>query len=324
MSERIRMRPDRLPVMLLVASVLAAVPAAASWTYQDPGMGDPEALQPQLEQALADGDGERAVELAGQLAEIAQVRHIEALYNLAAVHARLGETEPAYEALAEAMEAGFWDFQHLLKDEDFAAIRDQERFRTLWRGAWSKQYIAMLEREERDEFQLPDRVMRTLALRPGERVADVGAGSGYFTVRLARAVAPGGTVLATDVRQEMLDYLENRLLEEKIENVSLKLVPRDDPQLPARGVDTIVLVDVWHYIRDPEFARKLAAGLAPGGRIVVIDYRPRPFEERPWGPPPRQQTPREEVDAHFAEAGLRPTEVHDFLPEQYFVVYRAE
>jgi ubiquinone/menaquinone biosynthesis C-methylase UbiE len=192
----------------------------------------------------------------------------------------------------------------------------------MWRGAWIKQYIAMLERDERESFQQPARVMETLSFKPGERVADVGAGSGYFTVLVARAVEPDGTVLATDIRQEMLDYLGERLQEEDIQNVELKLVPKDDPQLPAGGVDTILMVDVWHYIRDPEFAKKLAAGLAPGGRLVVIDYRPKPWEERPWGPPPVQQTPREEVDAHMAEAGLKPVRVHDFLSEQYFVEYQ--
>jgi hypothetical protein len=84
------------------------------------------------------------------------------------------------------------------------------------------------------------------------------------------------------------------------------------------------MIDTWHYIRDPEYAKKLRAALAPGGRVVIIDYKPKPWEDRPWGPPPQQQTSREEPDEHFAQAGLKPVKVHDFLDEQYFVEYGAE
>lgn len=301
----------------------SAPPCAAMWSFAMPGTDSADSLAAQLAACYAQGDFESALRLSTELQELAEIAHIAALYNVAALHARTSEVEEALDWLGRAFEAGFWDFGHLRGDEDFAALRDDPRFEPLWRGAWSKQYIAMLEREERDGFQMPDEVMRTLAFRPGERVADVGAGSGYFTLRIARAVGPSGSVLATDIRQEMLDFLGNRLREEGVGNVELALVPKDDPQLPPRGLDTIVLVDVWHYIRDPAYAAKLREGLATEGRVVVIDYRPRPFEERPWGPPPVQQTPREELDAHFAAAGLVPTEVHDFLPEQYFVVYRA-
>ena len=166
--------------------------------------------------------------------------------------------------------------------------------------------------------------METLAFKPGEKVADIGAGSGYFTIRVAKAVGDEGLVWAIDIRPEMLDYIDARLEGEGLENVRLMLVDPDDPQLPKGKVDTILMIDTWHYIRDPEYAKKLRAGLAPGGRVVIIDYRPRPWEERPWGPPPQQQTPREEVDAHFAEAGLEPAASYDFLPEQYFVIYRAK
>jgi cyclopropane fatty-acyl-phospholipid synthase-like methyltransferase len=313
------------PILVAVCILLAVTPGASSaiWHFELPESADPIALQRQIDEAHASGDHAKALELAEQLQEQAEIAHIVALYNVAALQARAGNVEEAYLWLERSFEAGFWDFGHLRRDEDFAALRKEQRFETLWRGAWSKQYIAMLEREERDDFQKPDEVMRTLDFREGERVADVGAGSGYFTVRVARAVGATGSVLATDIRQEMLDFLQNRLREEEIQNVELKLVPEDDPQLPAGGIDTILLVDVWHYIRDPQFAQRLREGLAPGGRVVIIDYRPRPFEERPWGPPPVQQTPREEVDAHFATAGLFPSEVYEFMPEQYFVVYRA-
>jgi ubiquinone/menaquinone biosynthesis C-methylase UbiE len=167
--------------------------------------------------------------------------------------------------------------------------------------------------------------MKTLALKPGERVADIGAGSGYFTIPVARTVGPTGTVWAIDVIQEMLDYVEKRANAEQLQNVQLVEVPRDDPQLPPGGVDTVLMIDTLHYIKDRAgYAKKLRAGLAPGGRVVIIDYIPKPWSERPWGPTPEQQIPRETIDTEFAEAGLKPVRVHDFLPEQYFVEYESQ
>ncbi len=190
-----------------------------------------------------------------------------------------------------------------------------------------KRYLAMLERPEREEFQKRDQVMAALALRPGERVADIGAGSGYFTIPVAKAIGPRGLVWAIDIRQPMLDYIAARLPGEKLGNVQLRLVAANDPQLPPGGVDTILMVDVYHYIhfekRGAEYAARLRPGLAPGGRVVVIDYIPRPMEQRPWGPPPEQQMSREKLDEYMAAGGLRPLRVHRFLPEQYFVEYIA-
>jgi cyclopropane fatty-acyl-phospholipid synthase-like methyltransferase len=132
-------------------------------------------------------------------------------------------------------------------------------------------------------------------------------------------------VLAADVSQEMLDYLDKRTQAEGLTNVTLKKVDKDDPLLPAGGIDTILMVDTLHYVKNRgEYAKKLKAALAPGGRLVIIDYIPKSWEERPWGPPPEQHMSREMVDAEMAEGGLKQTKVYDFLPEQYFVVYGGE
>jgi ubiquinone/menaquinone biosynthesis C-methylase UbiE len=307
--------------VLIVALAIGAAPMAAAGTGEEPDLAT---LRADFEKAVAKQDYTAALAIAEETYWVTAAPHIETLYAIAAMHARLGQQDEAYEWMQKCLDAGFWDFRKLRDDEVFAELNEQEEFRKMARLAWTKQYIEMLEREEREEFQQPTRVMETLAFEPGERVADVGAGSGYFTVLVSAAVGPKGSVLATDIRQEMLDYLGKRIDEAGIENVTLALVPGDDPQLPAGSIDTILMVDVWHYIRDPEYAKKLAAGLAPGGRLVVIDYRPRPWEERPWGPPPSQQTPREELDGHMAEAGLVPVRVHDFLSEQYFVEYRLK
>jgi hypothetical protein len=90
-------------------------------------------------------------------------------------------------------------------------------------------------------------------------------------------------------------------------------------------VDTILMVDTFHYITErTAYGEKLKAGLAPGGRLVVIDYIPKSWEERPWGPPPSQHMSREELSADLAAAGLKEVASYDFLPEQFFVVYGAE
>jgi ubiquinone/menaquinone biosynthesis C-methylase UbiE len=212
-----------------------------------------------------------------------------------------------------------WDVR---KDEAFAGFRDEDQFRTVTRAIWLKAYIHLLERRERDAYQKPEQVMQVLAFRPGERVADVGAGSGYFTVRVARAIGPSGIVWAVDIAQELLDYLGHRVKEEGLSNVRLVKVGPDDPQLPPAGVDTILMVDTLHYIKNrAAYAAKLSAALAPGGRVVVIDFIPKAPGERAWGPPPEQNMSREEVDVAMAAASLHPAKVHEFLPEHFFVEY---
>lgn len=187
-------------------------------------------------------------------------------------------------------------------------------------GPRTERYIAMFERKERDVFQKPDEVMRTLALRPGERVADVGAGSGYFTLRVARAVGPTGLVLAIDINPDLLEFLDRRAKEAGLANVTSHRVEKDDPRLPPAGIDTILMVDTFHYVKErAAYARKLRAGLAQGGRIVVIDYLP--WAGCPGAPRPERRLSRDSVDEAMAAAGLTPARVHEFLPEQFFVEY---
>lgn len=290
----------------------------------DPQMTDPQLAETEAEyrQAVERGEHSRALELAMRINETLEPRHVEALYGIARAHLLLGRREEAYQWLDRAVEAGYWDVQRLREDEAFAGIRDEESFRAVARGAWVRGYIWMLEREERASFQKPREVLKVLSLKPGERVADVGSGSGYFTIPIAKEVGPTGTVWAIDVFQEMLDFLEKRVRVERLQNVRFLKVERDEPWFPER-VDTILVIDTLHYVKDrAQFARKLREGLRPGGRVVVIDYTPKPFEERPWGPLPEQQVPRGDVDVSMMQAGLAPTCGFDFLPEQYFVIYR--
>jgi len=283
-----------------------------------------EGLAVFLSQADAATDWNRALPFAEDANDVAEQAHVEALYRLARTHAFLGQRKEALDVLERAYQAGIVDVFALRKDDAFASFKDDERFKTLSKAIGVKRYIAMLERKERDSFQKPDEVMQALSLRPGERVADIGAGSGYFTLRVARAVGPSGEVLAIDINPDILEFLDRRVKEAGLSNVRSLRVEKDDPKLPAAGIDTILMVDTLHYVAGRDaYAKKLRAGLAPGGRVVVIDYRPKPWEERPWGPPPSQKMSREEVDEAMATAGLVPAKVHEFLPEQFFVEYVA-
>ncbi len=320
-SGRVRGSAGLLPGLAVAIVMIAA--ATASWAG-DAVAPDLGKLEKASEEAFKAGNFTLALELAEKRAEAVEASHFEALYDIARAKCLLGRKDEAYEALQRAADAGFPDSFRMRKDDAFKSIKDEDRFKGIYRAVWARSYIAMLERPEREDFQKPDRVMSALAFKPGERVADVGAGSGYFTVRVARAVGPAGSVIAADIAPEMLEHLDKRVKAEKLANVKFLKVSKDDPQLPPGGVDTILMVDTLHYVQNRgEYAKKLRAGLAPGGRLVIIDYIPKPFEERPWGPPPEQQMSRESVDADMAAGGLKPVKAFDFLPEQYFVVYAA-
>jgi SAM-dependent methyltransferase len=305
-------------LVALLVLALAGAPAHA-----EPPGPDRALLEKRLTVAESSRDWAGALAAAVELDAIAEGEHVEALYRVARFHALLGHREPACESLERLSQAGLFDVGRVRREEAFASLREDERFRKAVRAIWFRGYLWLLERPERDAYQKPDQVMAALAFRPGERVADIGSGSGYFTRRIAPAVGATGVVWAIDIAPEVLDYLEARARREGLANIRVQKVQPDDPQLPAGGVDTVLMVDTLHYVKERgAYAKKLRAGLAPGGRVVVIDFVPKSPEERPWGPPPEQKMSREEVDAAMGEAGLVPVQVHDFLTEQFFVEYR--
>jgi protein-L-isoaspartate O-methyltransferase len=313
-----------LTAPLIAAFVFAtAQPCGAQDREYDPG--DYDSLRVLFDDACESKDFEAAIDIGKYALEAVAPAHFETLYDMACLYALSGDRWRAYRFLQMAVDAGFWNARGMMEDVDLASLRGEDHFRELVRGAWANGYIWLLERDERDEFQMPDEIMKILAFREGEKVADIGAGSGYFTVRVAKAVGPAGTVLAHDISPQMLDFLEKRIKAEQLANVILKKVERDDPLLPAAGLNTILMVDTIHYIKErTAYAKKLREGLAPGGRLVIIDYRVKPFEERPWGPPPEQQIPKEQLNAEIEAAGFKRTGDHEFLPEQYFMVYELK
>ena len=186
-------------------------------------------------------------------------------------------------------------------------------------------YIRRMESGDRAVWQKPDEVVAALNLKPGERIADVGCGPGYFTLPLAEAVGPTGKVWAVDIETEMLDRLRQHIAEGGLSNIEPQLVPENDPMLPAGEVDTILIVNTYHHFSyRPVYVSKLRRALAPGGRIVIIDFIPKSREERGFGPRLEMQLERATVDGEMAASNLQPAAVHTFLPEQYFVEYRVK
>ena len=315
--------PGRVAFAMLTTAVVLVLPPPLVATSQVPAP-DMSTLERRLAAAEAAADWAAALDAAVALAEMAEQAHVEALYRIARLQARLGQDDRALDSLERLSQAGLFDVGRVRVEDAFGALREQPRFKAAVQAIWLRGYLWLLERPERDAYQQPARVMETLAFRQGERVADIGAGSGYFTRRIARAVGPSSVVWALDIRREILDYLESRASQEGLANVRARVVAPDDPGLPPGQVDTVVMVDTFHYVKDrASYARKLRAGLAPGGRIVIIDFVPKSPEERPWGPPPSQWMSREEVDAAMAAAGLVPVRVHEFLAEQFFVEYEV-
>jgi ubiquinone/menaquinone biosynthesis C-methylase UbiE len=305
----------------LASALFACASITAIWAGQASQVSASK-LTEDLANQYSAGNFEQALKTAEQIIMTSSANDMNLLYRVATLHCLLGHKEEAYMWLQKAIDAGYGSPDRLNKDNDFKSIRDEDRFKKVVARANINRYLAMLERPEREGFQKKEEIMTALALKPGERVADIGAGSGYFTIPVAKAVSAKGVVWAIDIRQEMLDYIAKRLKGENLENVKPILVTADDPQLPPGGVDTILMVDTIHYVQNKgEYANKLRLGLAPGGRVVIIDYIPKPMSERPWGPLPEQQLAREKLDAYMAEAELKLIKAHNFLTEQYFVEY---
>lgn len=180
--------------------------------------------------------------------------------------------------------------------------------------AWAAQF----EDPERDAWQKPQEVIDALALAPDAKVADIGSATGYFPVRVARAV-PTGHVYGADVESSMVDYLNKRAEKEEIGNLTSHLAEFADPKIPA-PVDVIMVVNTYHHIeaRAVYFA-KLKPSLKPGGRIAIIDFT----RASKMGPEAAEKIPAEQVQAELKEAGFTLVQSHTFLPEQFFLVFVA-
>ena len=182
----------------------------------------------------------------------------------------------------------------------------------------AEKWAQVFDDPKRDAWQKPHEVIQALTLEPDAVIADIGSGTGYFATRFAHMV-PKGRVYGVDTEPGMVKYLDERAKRQGLRNViALKAAP-GDPRLPEK-TDLVVLVDVFHHVEDRErYFSKLRASLKPGGRVAVIDFR----IDSPEGPPKAARIAPEQVKAELQRAGYALEREHDFLPNQYFLVFRA-
>jgi predicted methyltransferase len=180
--------------------------------------------------------------------------------------------------------------------------------------------LGVLEAPDRDQWQMPDRIMDALSIGDNSVVADVGAGAGWFTVRLSARVGPGGRVYAQDVQPEMLAAIERRVQGQGRRNVRTVLGTPTEPRLPSGAMDAILLVDAYHELADaPTLLRGLTTALKPGGRLAVIDFYPGHGGP---GPAADERVAPAQVQADAARAGLTLERSEAFLRYQYLLIFR--
>lgn len=176
-----------------------------------------------------------------------------------------------------------------------------------------------LERRERDSEEDTDLALRLLGIKKGWTVADIGAGSGYFTVRMAKAVGDKGVVYANDIQPGMLALLTQNMARAKVANVTPVLGAIDDPKLPAGSLDLALMVDVYHEFSQPQkMLRKLRDALKPGGRLVLLEYR----AEDPAVPiRPEHKMTKAQVKLEVEAEGFKQWRIYDDLPQQHVIIF---
>jgi ubiquinone/menaquinone biosynthesis C-methylase UbiE len=179
--------------------------------------------------------------------------------------------------------------------------------------------LGLLDAPDRDLWQRPDQIMDAMAIADASVVADIGAGSGWFTIRLARRVGPQGLVYAEDVQKEMINAISRRVSREGLGNVRPWLGQKNDPRLPPQSLDAVLIVDAYHEIENRvAVLSSLARALKPQGRIGLVDFR---LDGTGPGPSPEERVSPDVVVKDAKEAGLRLVRQEPFLPFQYFLIF---
>ena len=182
----------------------------------------------------------------------------------------------------------------------------------------AEKWAHVFDDPQREAWQKPHEVIQALALKSNAVVADIGAGTGYFSARLA-SMLNGGRIYAVDVEPDMVKYLGERAKREGLPNLVAVQGAADSPHLPAK-VDLALLVDVYHHIEArPRYFRELRKSLSPGAQVAIIDFR----LDSPDGPPPAARIAADKVKAEMKQAGYVLVSEHAFLPRQYFLVFRG-
>lgn len=185
-------------------------------------------------------------------------------------------------------------------------------------GVMGHQGAGWLEREQRTHEEMPDEVVANMSLEPDDVVADIGAGTGYFSFRMAQLL-PQGKVLATDIQPEMLAIIEQRKQETGISNVETLLGTIEDPGLPENSVDAVLLVDAYHEFSHPfEMMQGIVNALKPGGRLFLVEYR---AEDDTVPIRPLHKMSEEQVVREMSVFGLQWDDNLDFLPWQHMFIF---
>lgn len=185
-----------------------------------------------------------------------------------------------------------------------------------------EEYIALFEDPSRTQWQMPERVVEALALKVGDAVADIGAGSGYFSVLFSRKVGDKGKVFAVDVETGMIDHIKKRVAKEGLVNITPVLCEADNPGLAEKSADLVFICDTWHHIFErPAYLKRIARILRPGGRLVIVDFKKEPTPE---GPPMRMRLSQGEVAHEITSSGYVLSGNFDFLPYQYFLIFEVK
>ena len=186
----------------------------------------------------------------------------------------------------------------------------------LFAGGCSQLKRWAYERGDRDAWQQPERVIGSLAIEPGDRIADIGSGGGYFSFRLAEAVGPDGQVFAVDVDEGMNALLEEAIAERGASNITVVLGGYEDPRLEPGSIDLVFTSNTYHHIDDREaYFRVVAGALSPRGRVAIIDFKPEGWFQK------RHATPASAIREEMAAAGYELTEELDYLERQSFLVF---
>jgi ubiquinone/menaquinone biosynthesis C-methylase UbiE len=177
-----------------------------------------------------------------------------------------------------------------------------------------------LDREEREREEQPEKAIAQLNLKPGMMVGDVGAGTGYYSIRIAKLIGPLGLVYANDIQSGMLDKLRERAAAANVTNIVPVLGSEADPKLPPGKLDLVIMVDVYHELSRPQrMLEGIKESLKPGGRLVLLEYR----KEDPSVPiRPEHKMSVDEVKAEVTPEGFRFEKVVDKLPWQHIIFFR--
>jgi len=199
-------------------------------------------------------------------------------------------------------------------EEKHHKSHSQQRFNEI------QKWVDIFEDPARAEWQKPEEVVKKLELKPGGTVADIGAGTGYFTRLFAAAVGPGGKAIGLDIEPSMVDYMKEDAKKQGLTNYEAKIVKPDDAGLPSKSVDVIFICNTYHHIEDRvNYLKKLTGALKPNGRIVIVDFYKKPM---PVGPQSvAHKISEEDVKKEFKKAGYRLKKSLDFLPYQYYLEF---